>query len=399
MITDSIHWLGVHIHDLYQVASLERSHTRDVAVPCVIGTVFFRHGATRAGRSAIRACVDDYLELFGAHIVGGMSGDGPYGEKSAKGIDDIRAAITRTPSMQRLRMEISNVPDAETAREYHLAVETAEDFHEVKFGLVSCLKFSIPARQFLRVEHHRIYQDLLLRICSRLNLCGGYGGLSIMLPHHYRRYQTHEYRLARTFSGIEADADPFALRRLCAPLHFKSVNWYTILGDSAIAALGGADVLHARAGNREIDLMRAGNGLLVQAGKCPSLGAPEEGLPAAYVAANRLLRRARHPRHPPLHSNSVPGLCFDQAATHRWIRRFDIETEVGRSGQRCPEAGVWEALGANAQHRHLAAGEVFPEMRYLNHNREAVTGPVDWQKADVCVAAFPRIQSESDNTP
>ncbi|WP_328514917.1 type VI immunity family protein [Ralstonia syzygii] len=221
-------------------------------------------------RSAIRECVDDYLELFGEHIVGGMSVDGAYCGKSAKGIDNIRAAITSTPGTQRLRMELSSVPDAETAREYHLAVETAENVYEAKFGLVSCLKFSIPARLFLRIQNHRIYQGLLLRICSRLDICGGYGGLSVMLPYHYRRYQSQEYRLARTYTGLEADVDPFSIRRLCAPLHFKSVNWYTILGDNAIAELGGVDALHARADDRIIDLMRAGNGLLVRAGKYPS---------------------------------------------------------------------------------------------------------------------------------
>ncbi|AOJ11301.1 type VI immunity family protein [Burkholderia mayonis] len=397
MIANPIHWLNAHIHSLYQVAHPERSHARDVAVPCVIGTVLFKRGASPAGRSAIRACVDDYLDLFGEHIGGGKNGDESYREKSAKGIDDIRLAITRTPSTQKVGMEISNVPDAETAREYHLAVETAEDVHEAKFGLVSCLKFSMPAREFLRIERHRVYQDLLLRICSRLDICGGYGGLSVVLPRHYRRYLPHEYRMARTFAGLEVDADPFAARRLGAPLHFKSVNWYTILGENAIAAIGGAEALHARADDREIEIMPAGNGLLVKAGKCPSLGAPQEGLPAAYVAANRLLRRARHPHHPPLHPNPLPGLGFDQAATDKWIRRFDVEAEVRRSGQRCPETGIWEALGTDAEPRHLAAGDLFPDMRYSNHNGEPILGPVDWQKADSLIGAPCRHQS--DNAP
>lgn len=70
---------------------------------------------------------------------------------------------------------------------------------------------------------------------------------------------------------------------------------------------------------------RYSNGLLVQAGYYPSLGAEDEGLPPLYVAVNRVFKPIRIADPDQLHYHMPDRESFDQEATLRWYARFDVD--------------------------------------------------------------------------
>ncbi|WP_230203439.1 type VI immunity family protein [Pseudomonas syringae] len=51
----------------------------------------------------------------------------------------------------------------------------------------------------------------------------------------------------------------------------------------------------------------------------------EDGLPAAYVAVNKVVKPVRIPNPDQLHSYSPYGNCFEKDSTDRWYARFDQE--------------------------------------------------------------------------
>lgn len=80
----------------------------------------------------------------------------------------------------------------------------------------------------------------------------------------------------------------------------QAVNWLTVLGDAALAAVGGREQLAVRLAHAWSDMAEPvtdftlydfDGGVIVRAGHCPQMGdLQEEGVPRTYRAASVALR-------------------------------------------------------------------------------------------------------------
>lgn len=149
------------------------------------------------------------------------------------------------------------------------------------------------------------------------------------------------------FAGLDANVQiPGGLTD-----QISAVNWLTLIGDRALARLGGIDTLKARlhdgwaaATDTGTDTGIAGQsddglppgfslhfwdgGVMVRAGKLPQVGDVNMGLiPREYCAINQALRPIRYEGYTDdnaalLH---VPKPLNRLQETLNWVRRFDIE--------------------------------------------------------------------------
>ncbi|WP_233866532.1 type VI immunity family protein [Paraburkholderia adhaesiva] len=338
---------------------------RLVVLPGVIGTVFFRGGSTLEVRKGILACFDRFAELFGEYMKGGRGpeGTGNFGRRTPAGIESIRRAIVETPSYEAVEAVLSSTDDPDAAPAYQIGTLTsralAEDYQMPGSPLVhkkgtdrlmSYLKFWMPMDFVNTPEGVRQYEAFLRFVCQQLPVCGGYGGLSAILPYDMHGYLSQEWVMAQRFRGLEIDSYAFlqgkeylvgsyegkSMERMTAiydDLHpgakvarygyVKSVNWYTLIGDLFVDRLGGEEKVRAELARPDINIERIGKCLLIRAGDFPWLGAPEEAWSEPYLVVNSVLRVLRNPDPQGLQTN-VPGAPHaDREGTRRWEARFD----------------------------------------------------------------------------
>lgn len=121
------------------------------------------------------------------------------------------------------------------------------------------------------------------------------------------------------------------------PGRIQAVNWLTVLGDAALAAIGGRERLEARLAQAWSEMAQAApgftlhdfdGGVIVRAGDCPQMGDLEdEGVPETYRAASVALRPIVFTGY----RNRVGDLLKLPAKLDRhretldWIFRFDRE--------------------------------------------------------------------------
>ncbi len=70
---------------------------------------------------------------------------------------------------------------------------------------LSYLKFSVPMELVTQQEGLEQYEQFLRYVCERLNVRGGYGGLSAVTAYNYHNWQALEWAVGQRFSGIEID--------------------------------------------------------------------------------------------------------------------------------------------------------------------------------------------------
>jgi hypothetical protein len=230
----------------------------------------------------------------------------------------------------------------------------------------SYIKLVLPWSCLNEPDGPKIYQDWLIYLCNQFDAEHGYGGLSSVLPYDYHSYLPIEYELAQQYSGLQVDSMPHSSSRELLG-YIKGVNWYTILGESCLKRLDGeSSVRHAFSGRGDIEILTYNNGLIIRAGEYPELGALEDGLPAAYVAVNKVVKPVRIPNPDQLHSYSPYGNCFEKDSTDRWYARFDQEETSSTSpsrieaGQPCSKAGYWFSPAQANSRKYFKLGEEMP---------------------------------------
>lgn len=387
--------------------------------PGVIGTVYFAGGSKPEGRRGLLACFDRFDELFGAHLISGKDKDlAKFSKKSAKGVEKIRKAISDSPEYEEVSVMRSSAPAPTVAPDYQIQALTGRanpiDYesptgYKVPKGQemeLSFLKFSVPMELITRSDGQAQYEQFLHYVCERLDVRGGYGGLSAVTAYNYHNWQAQEWAIAERFSGIEVDAcahlgideyDPVSylgeegqsatsMYRYLKPGtkvwrwgFIKSVNWYTILGDVFVERLGGDAALCAALDREDILVERINHCVLVRAGPFPRLGAPEEGLPEPYVFVNKVLRVLRNPKPDGLHLYEPDLPNADAKNARAWQARFDLPDappipepptivpeprEKRRTsvpgGEPCPEAGWWHTTAKQSSERYFEQGEIMP---------------------------------------
>lgn len=345
---------------------LPEDHTV-VVRPGLIATVYFENGSQPEVRRGIVACFDRFYELFGEQLRGGFFGDGKFAKKDRKGYEAMRDKALQAGPHDVFQIVLCSESKNNVAPEYGIKTLTKKrllDVNEAK----SYLKIMLPWRMLAENGGLERYHQLVTFICNNLKVQHGYGGLSPLLPYDYDRYMPCEFDLAQRFSGLEVDALTFAFT-LRLQQHIKGVNWYTILGDRFVDKLGGEASLRSQLDLPEVVVDRYEHGLLIRAGKYPSLGAPEDGPPAPYVAVNSVVKSLRLIDTGQLHTYMADGLGFGKESTARWYTRFDIpESEPApptvtrlraEPGERCPKGGWW-ASPAMAQPVLVRQGDPMP---------------------------------------
>ncbi len=338
---------------------------RLVVLPGVIGTVFFRGGSKPDVRQGILACFDRFAELFGEYLKGGRGpeGTGNFGRRMRPGVEAIRRAIVGTPPYEAVEAVRSSEADPDAAPAYQIGTLTniaaGEDYQIpgtevlVKEGTdrgMSFLKFWMPMDFIGTQEGVQRYEAFLRFVCEQLPVCGGYGGLSPILPYNLHPYLSQEWVMAQRFRGLEIDSYAFSqgreylvssyegesaehMKSFYEGLHpgakvarygyIKGVNWYTLIGDLFVDRLGGEAVVRTKLARRDIGIERIGKCLLIRAGDFPWLGAPDEGWSEPYLVVNSVLRVLRDPNPHGLQTN-VPGAPHaDSDGTRQWEARFD----------------------------------------------------------------------------
>lgn len=338
---------------------------RLVVLPGVIGTVFFRGGSTLEVRKGILACSDRFAELFGEYLKGGRGpeGTGNFGRRTPAGIESIRRAIIETPPYEAVEAVLSSADDPDVAAAYQIKTLTsralAQDYRLPGTSIVgkkgtdrgmSYLKFWMPMDFVSIPEGIKNYETFLRFVCRHLPVCGGYGGLSPILPYNFHPYLSQEWVTARRFRGLEIDSYAFVQGDEYSAMSYeedsdgrktaiyddlrpgakvkrygyiKGVNWYTLIGDLFVDRLGGEAKVRAELARADIHIERIGKCLLIRAGDFPWLGAPEEEWSEPYLVVNSVLRVLRNPDPHGLQTN-VPGAPHaDSDGTRQWEARFD----------------------------------------------------------------------------
>ncbi|MEA3088059.1 MAG: hypothetical protein QOC89_5756, partial [Paraburkholderia sp.] len=181
---------------------------RLVVLPGVIGTVFFRGGSALEVRKSILACFDRFAELFGEYLKGGRGpeGTGNFGRRMRPGVEAIRRAIVETPPYEKLEAVRSSEADPDAAAAYQIETLTsralAQDYRMPGSSLVhkkgtdrgmSYLKFWMPMDFIATQQGVKQYEAFLTFVCRQLPVCGGYGGLSAILPCNFHPHLSQEW--------------------------------------------------------------------------------------------------------------------------------------------------------------------------------------------------------------
>ena len=362
--------LARHEHAL----TWEMPDGRIVIRPVLNLSVFFANGYSPEGRESIAKCFDYFMKRWGEHIHGKQFGDGKYARTKAENFGAWRSKILTLGPTYQLCAQVSSEPAKDVAAEYKLSVLTSSSVREQSFGELSHLRARLPWRTLIADVHQ--FTELVRFMSDTLAVKHGYAGLSLALPYDFDRMLSFEYQLAQQFSGLMIDTYGFSGKNHLKNEFIKGVDWLTIIGDDLGQKLGGRAAIRAQLSQPAIQVEDYAAGLIVQAGDYPSLGAVEDGLPAPYVAVNRVLKPLRIPNPDSLHHYMPDRESFDMERSAKWYARFDVpEPDVvkvpehrarGLPGEEVPETGVWwtPALERNGVERHFAKGERFPSIEY-----------------------------------
>jgi hypothetical protein len=247
------------------------------------------------------------------------------------------------------------------------------------------------------LENKDVWRAFLLRTAERLKALQVYSGFAMALPLTFGSdYEvgTWERVLTNHFYGLDADHPFWMCRELNHGSHrplsggLRPTTWGTFVEQRWEAKLGmSLDELQAKL-PASVRSHRLSHGLWLEIGEQPSLLAVEDGIPAAHIAVNQLLKPIRYEN---LSINSMgewdgdPNERFNDDDTKRWIRRFDVDgdwpspearflqappAQTSASdkqlrllpGQPAPSSGLWytPALKGEAGLRRLREGEAAP---------------------------------------
>jgi hypothetical protein len=328
----------------------------------LIVTLYYRHGYTLENKQKVMECFTRFHKEFGSHL------KGHYFERYKKLIsgsfEKTHDKVLSSEPNEQYHWYLSSASNANEAEDYSLATLNSFEIHGDKKR--SYIKLVMPWAVLKEPKGLERYQEWLVYLCNQVKAEHGYGGLSSILPYDYHSYMPTEYQLAQQFSGLEVDSMAHIGKSELLE-QIKGVNWFTVLGNTYVERLGGeAAIRHALSGRGDISIMAYDHGLIIRAGQYPELGATQDGLPAAYVAVNQVIRPVRIPNPDQLHSYSPYGDCFEQESTTLWYARFDQDEAASatptriEAGQPCTHTGYWFTPAQANSRRHFKQGELMP---------------------------------------
>lgn len=328
----------------------------------LIITLYFKEGYTTETKKKIGECFARYYEEFQPQLKSMVFRRNR--KLTPDAFSKAHKQVIETEPNDHFSWFLGSAQKTSQADEYSLSMLNSFEIHGDK--LRSYIKLVLPWGILPEPDGAERYQNWLIYLCNQVCADHGYAGLSSVLPYDYDSYMPMEYQLAEQYSGLIVDSMPFA-DTLQLQEHVKSVNWYTVLGNTYVERLGGeAAVRHALSGRGDIEMLNYDYGLIIRAGQYPELGAVEDGPPPAYVAVNKVVKPVRIPNPDQLHSYSPYGDCFDEESTARWYSRFDqpensqATPERIPAGQPCTHAGYWFTPAQANSRRYFAQGEIMP---------------------------------------
>ncbi|VEB98076.1 Uncharacterized protein conserved in bacteria [Cedecea lapagei] len=306
----------------------------------LIITVFFKDGHLPEVRQKMVGCVDRYYAEFK-----------PYLKKT---LTPKWVGITEK-NHQKKRQAILDLSPEEIFS-WYLGSE-ATDYHAPEYEILimgkrifrndtdrSVIKLVFPFSLLKESDGRERYQAWLMWLCNTFCVESGYAGLSFILPYEFHRMFPYEYKLAQRFPGVMVDSIGTLDGRVVVN-NLKSVCWYTILGNSWVNKLGGAEKLaHRLKNNPEIELLPYDGGLILKAGALPpGLGETQtEDLPPLLVKVNQIIKPVRFNGSRSLHFYSEhENFQFDKESTMKWYRRFD---EASAALDKEDEGKSWEPV-------------------------------------------------------
>ncbi len=338
-----------------------------------------------------RAAIADILRLF-VKSYGDKLLWGTYGEPvrkrsySSKTFETFLKWFEDSAPDDVLEGTWSSSPDFDYVGDYEIKLYSPRDWKEELRNSLGYLRIYLPV-EVLKGKGGEAYEALLLQCCERLSPFHGYAGLGLQQCYEQHRYQHLERELAEQFTGLEV-GHPMYYQGLRDG--FKSVNWYTILSDTWLNKLGGIARLGLHLNDPAFKVLRYPGGAMIRAGEWPELGWKDrDGLPAAYVELNRLLKPVRAPKIGSLGFGSINGeVRFDTASSNEWLRRFDQPNQDEsddnpssssgspslnlqprtatptvlrvKAGEPCPKDGMWYCHEWGNKYLRIRAGEVMP---------------------------------------
>ncbi|WP_373386866.1 DUF3396 domain-containing protein [Pseudomonas alcaligenes] len=329
----------------------------------LIATLYFKEGYTAESKQNVGKCFERFYAEFGTQLK--LQVYRRDKKLTSSNFQKSLEQILATQPNEQYYWSLSSSTGMKDAPDFCLSALNSFEVHGDKVR--SYLKLVIPWSFLSEPNGVERYREWLIYLCNQVKAEHGYGGLSSTLPYDYDGYMPIEYQLAQQYSGLEVDSMPFA-SSLELLDHIKGINWFTVLGNTYVERLGGEDAIrHALSGQSDVEVLTYDQGLIIRAGEYPELGAKDDGLPAAYVAVNRVVRPVRIPNPDQLHSYSPYGDCFEMESTARWYSRFDQEDSAPTSparieaGKRCPQTGYWFSPAQQNSRRHFTQGEIMPE--------------------------------------
>jgi hypothetical protein len=326
----------------------------------LIATLYFKEGYTLKSKQRVMECFKRFHDELGSRL------KGQYFERYKKlttgSFENIHNSILSSAPNEQYHWHLSSAPNVKEAEDYSLSTLNSFEIHGDKKR--SYIKLVMPWTVLCEPNGPERYQEWIVYLCNQVKAEHGYGGLSSILPYDYHSYMPTEYQLAQQFSGLTVDSTVhITARRLLE--HIKSVNWYTVLGNSYVERLGGLDAIKQKlSGRGDVEIQSYNNGLLIRAGQYPELGASQDGLPPAYVAVNKVIKPVRLQETGSLHTYSPYGDGFTDESTTLWYARFDQEDNANNTpkripaGQPCTHSGYWFTPAQANSRRLFKQGEL-----------------------------------------
>jgi len=156
--------------------------------------------------------------------------------------------------------------------------------------------------------------ELATQLAEELPLLSGHGGLTAVFDAEHKSAAFDQiYAWARRYPGLEVEDLNLTLATVLDGV--KGASWLTLVGDELWSRLASSEA-GAPALGPEVELRRTGHGVLLRAGREPTLGDRNRGL-WPYVEVERALEPLKITAHPEL-----PGRFQEEEATLPWLRRL-----------------------------------------------------------------------------
>ncbi len=343
----------------------------------LIITVFFKDGHTPEVRRKMVECVDRYYNEFKPYLKKTL----PVKKWTAiteKNYAKMRQEILGSSPEEIFSWVLSSGTETYLAPDYNILIMGKRIYHNDNDR--SVIKLTFPLSLLKESNGKDCYQSWLMWLCETFHVESGYAGLSFILPYDRERMFPYEYKLAQRFPGVMVDSIGTLDGRFVVN-NLKSVCWYTVLGNSWLETLGGAEKLAHRLNNTpEIELLPYNGGLILKAGALPpALGETKtEELPPLLVKVNQIIKPIRFNGTRSLHFYSEhENFQFDDESSLQWYRRFDEasalldEEDAGKScepvritrwtDEIAPHAGEWASIvNGTTQYIQTQQGQKMP---------------------------------------